>query len=249
MSPSSTATVTLDEVMQKLDSFADPVGRAGMARFGIETSRALGIKITQLRPLARTLGKSHELAADLWATGIHEARLLATMVDDPKAVSEQQMEEWAAEFNSWDLVDQCCGNLFDKTEFGCRKAYEWTERDEEFVKRAGFALIAYLAIHAKKTPDTEIERFLPVIERESDDDRNFVKKAVNWALRQIGKRSLYLHPHAVACAERIAQRDSKAARWIARDALRELQSDAVITRLETWAAKTSQMRRAPKRYS
>lgn len=226
------ARVTVDEVMQKLQTFADPVGREGMARFGINTSRALGIKVTQLRPVARSIGRSHELATELWATGIHEARILASMVEEPSAVTDQQMESWAAEFNSWDLVDQCCGNLFDKTSMAWDKAIEWSEREEEFVKRAGFSLMATLAIHAQKEPDDKLEQFLPIIEREATDERNFVKKAVNWALRQIGKRSAYLHPQAVACGERIAQMDSRSARWIARDALRELRSHQVQDKLE-----------------
>lgn len=227
----TSAPVTVDEVMQTLETLADSEGRAGMARFGINTTNALGIRVTQLRPLARSLGRDHTLAAGLWSTGIHEARILASMVDEPRAVTKEQMETWAAEFDSWDLVDQCCGNLFDKTPLAWTTAVEWSERDEEFVKRAGFALMAYLAIHAKREPDERLERFLPIIEREATDDRNFVRKSVNWALRQIGKRSAYLHPRAVASAERIAEIDSRSARWIARDALKELNSEAVRRRL------------------
>jgi 3-methyladenine DNA glycosylase AlkD len=227
----TSAQVTVHEVMQQLETLTDAEGRAGMARFGINTSTALGIKVTQLRPLARKIGRDHSLATNLWSTGVHEARILASMVDDPKAVDEEQMEAWAADFNSWDLVDQCCGNLFDRTPFAWEKAVEWSERDAEFVKRAGFSLMAYLAVHAKREPDQKLERFLPIIEREATDDRNFVKKAVNWALRQIGKRSASLHPKAVACAESIARIESRSARWIARDALKELRSSAVRTRL------------------
>jgi 3-methyladenine DNA glycosylase AlkD len=223
--------VTVDEVMQKLHSLADPAGRVGMARFGINTSTALGIKVTQLRPLARRIGKSHRLAGELWRTNVHEARILASMVEEPNAVTDRQMESWAAAFNSWDLVDQCCGNLFDKTPMAWDKAIEWSGRDEEFVKRAGFALMATLAVHARKEPDEWLERFLPIIEREATDERNFVKKAVNWALRQIGKRSTYLHARAVASAERIATIESRSARWIARDALRELNGVAIRSRL------------------
>jgi 3-methyladenine DNA glycosylase AlkD len=227
----SPAQVTVDEVVQRLHSLADPAGREGMARFGINTSTALGIKATQLRPLARQLGKSHELAGQLWDTGMHEARILASMVEEPTAVTERQMECWAAEFNSWDLVDQCCGNLFDKTPMAWDKAVEWSEREEEFVKRAGFALMATLAIHAKNQPDQRLEQFLPIIEREATDERNFVRKAVNWALRQVGNLSARLHPKAVACAKRINDIDSRSARWIARDALRELESERVRVRL------------------
>ena len=214
--------MTADEIIAELRSQQNDHNRAGMARFGINTERALGISVTQLRQMAKRIGKSHELAAQLWDSGIHEARILASIVDEPSAVTAEQMEAWAAEFNSWDIVDQVCGNLFDKTPYAWDKAAEWTDRPEEFVKRAGFSMIAYMAVHLKRTDDREFERFFPIIEREASDDRNFVKKAVNWALRQIGKRSDYLRPQAIACAERIAQQETRSARWIARDALKEL---------------------------
>jgi len=214
--------MTADEIVAQLRAEANDHNRAGMARFGINTERALGIGVTQLRQMAKGIGKSHTLALELWDSGIHEARILASIVDEPDAVTEEQMEAWVAGFNSWDIVDQVCGNLFDKTRYAWDKAAEWTERPEEFVKRAGFSLIAYMAVHLKKTDDREFERFFPFIEREASDDRNFVKKAVNWALRQIGKRSDNLRPQAIACAERIAEQDSRSARWIARDALKEL---------------------------
>jgi 3-methyladenine DNA glycosylase AlkD len=202
-----------------------------MARFGINVNNALGISVTQLRKLARQIVRDHLLAKKLWATGIHEARILATIVDVPTEVTEVQMEAWAAEFNSWDLVDQCCGNLFDKTPHAWDKAMEWSGREEQFVKRAGFALMAYLAVHDKKAADGRFERFLPIIQREASDDRNFVKKAVNWALRQIGKRNARLNELAIQRAERIKKLDSKAARWIAADALRELTKPSVQQRV------------------
>jgi 3-methyladenine DNA glycosylase AlkD len=202
-----------------------------MARFGINVNNALGISVTQLRKLARQIVRDHDLAKKLWATGIHEARILATIVDVPTEVTEVQMEAWAAEFNSWDLVDQCCGNLFDKTPHAWDKAMEWSGREEQFVKRAGFALMAYLAVHDKKAADGRFERFLPIIQREASDDRNFVKKAVNWALRQIGKRNARLNELAIQRAERIKKLDSKAARWIAADALRELTKPSVQQRV------------------
>ena len=202
-----------------------------MARFGINVDNALGISVTQLRKLARQIQRDHDLAEQLWATGIHEARILASIVDLPSEVSEAQMEAWAAEFNSWDLVDQCCGNLFDKTPFAWDKATQWSRREEQFVKRAGFSLMAYLAVHDKKAPDARFERFLPIIEREASDDRNFVKKSVNWALRQIGKRNARLNEAAIRRAERIKRIDSKAARWIASDALRELTKPSVQQRV------------------
>jgi 3-methyladenine DNA glycosylase AlkD len=193
-----------------------------MARFGINTDRALGISVTNLRRLGRELGKDHALAIELWDSGIHEARILASIVDDPVHVTRAQMDAWAADFDSWDLVDQCCGNLFDKTPWAWDTALEWTEREEEFVKRAGFALMAWLAVHDKSATNSSFAPFFPAIERAAGDDRNFVKKAVNWALRQIGKRNPTLRRKAIASGRRIAKQESKSARWIARDALREL---------------------------
>ncbi len=185
----------------------------------------------RLNGLAKEIGKDHELAVQLWASGIREARLLACMVADHKATSEEQMEQWAADFDSWDVCDSCCGYLFDKTPLGYSKALEWSKREEEFVKRAGFALMAYLAVHDKKAPDEKFTQFLPMIKRESNDERNFVKKAVNWALRQIGKRNLRLNLAAIETAQEIKHTGSKSGRWIAADALRELTGDAVQARL------------------
>ncbi len=203
-----------------------------MARFGIATDRALGgSSIPYLRWLAKRLGKDHRLAAELWASRIHEARILAGLVDDPAAVTEEQMEAWAAEFDSWDVVDGVCGSLFDKTPFAYGKAVEWSSRREEFVKRAAFALMAMLAVHDKQAEDGNFERFLPIIERESGDPRNFVRKAVNWSLRQIGKRNLALNAKAIAAAERIQANGVRSAKTVASDALRELRSNAVQGRL------------------
>jgi 3-methyladenine DNA glycosylase AlkD len=211
---------------------ARPGGREGMARFAINPDRALGVRIPDLRRFAREIGTDHRLALSLWRTRIHEARILASMIDDPAAVTEGQMESWAGDFDSWDLCDQCCGNLFDKTPLAHRKALEWAARDQEFVKRAGFATMAWSAVHDKKAADATFLEFLPIIEREADDDRNFVKKAVNWALRQIGKRNRPLNRAAVSVARRLAKRNnSRASRWIGTDALRELTSEAVRSRL------------------
>ena len=203
----------------------------GMARFGISTRDALGIPTPTLRKLAREIGSSHRLASELWKSGLHEARTLAALIDDPERVTEAQMERWAGEFDSWDVCDCCCGNLFDKTAFAYRKVAEWSRRREEYVKRASFSLMAALAVHDKKTANNKFLRFLPLIKRESTDERNFVKKAVNWALRQIGKRNLELHRGAVETALEIKKLDSRSARWIAADALRELRSAAVGRRL------------------
>ena len=210
---------------------ADRSRLTGMARYGINTQKALGITVTQLRTVARTIGRDHALATGLWESEIHEARLLATMLDEPARVTEAQMEAWVHDVDSWDLCDQLCGNLFDRTRFAFRKAVEWSSREDEFVKRAGFALMACAAVHRTDVDDEQFEVFLPVIRAEATDDRNFVKKAVSWALRQIGKRSPELNRKAIATAEQIRRIDARAARWIAGDALRELQGEAVQERL------------------
>jgi 3-methyladenine DNA glycosylase AlkD len=223
---------SLSAVMAHLKSLADPRQLEGMARFGIRVDKAFGgIGVPVLRKLGREIGKDHRLAEDLWKTGIHEARHLAAMIDEPARVTEAQMERWAKQFDSWDVCDGCCLNLFDKTPFAHRKALEWSRRKDEFVKRAGFSLVAVLAVHDRKSGDEKFERFLPIIKRESTDERNFVKKAVNWALRQIGKRNLPLNRAAIETAEEIRKLDSRSARWIAADALRELKSEAVQQRL------------------
>jgi 3-methyladenine DNA glycosylase AlkD len=218
-------------VLKDLHAAANPAHREGMARFGIATGRALGISVTDLRRLARALGRDHELAAALWASGVHEARILASMVDDAALVTERQMESWVLDFDSWDLCDQVCGNLFDRTALAFDKAVAWSGRDEEFVKRAAFALMAWAAVHRKDLGDDRFEALLPMILAQATDDRTYVKKAVNWALRQIGKRNLRLNRRAIQTARRIGRLDSRGARWIATDALRELEGPAVQERL------------------
>ena len=165
------------------------------------------------------------------ASGIHEARILASMIVDPKMVTSEQMERWVRDFDSWDVCDQCCNNLFKKTGVAYGKAVEWSASDAEFVKRAGFVMMACLAVGDKKADDAQFVPFLRIIVRESGDSRNFVKKAVNWALRQIGKRNAGLNRKALEAAEAIRKMDSKSARWIASDAIRELESEAVQKRL------------------
>lgn len=219
------------DVVEELRALGDPAGREGMARVGINPEQALGIRIPQLRAVARRIGRDHAMAAGLWASEIHEARILAAFVDDPAQVTPVQMEAWAADFDSWDVCDQACSVLFARTPYAYEKAAAWSEREEEFVKRAGFALMAALAVHDKRAPDEKLAAFLPMIEREAGDRRNFVRKAVNWALRQIGKRNASLHARAVETAERILERGPRSARWVASDALRELRSDAVRTKL------------------
>jgi 3-methyladenine DNA glycosylase AlkD len=220
-----------NDVIERLEVLESAADREGMARFGIRPGHALGISVAKLRAIAREIGRDHGLALELWSSGVHEARILATIVDDPDLVSREQMESWVEDFDSWDLCDQACMNLFWRTEAGVEMAFEWAEREEEFVKRAAFALMARFATKRAKAPDELLESFLPVIEGASDDDRNFVRKAVNWALRGIGKRNVHLNGLALACAERIRATDSKSARWIANDALRELTSAKVRARL------------------
>ena len=209
-------------VIDLMRQVASPAYREGMLRFGIANNKALGVRIPELRKLAKEIRKNHPLAQQLWDTDIHEARLLATMIDDPKQVTEAQIDKWVLDFETWDVCDQACSNLFDSTPFAIDKALEFSACEEEFVKRTGFVLMACLAVHDKEADDMLFIQFFAIIEREAWDERNFVKKAVNWALRQIGKRNNTLRPLAIATAERILQQNSKAAKWIANDALREL---------------------------
>jgi 3-methyladenine DNA glycosylase AlkD len=222
---------TCEGVIQILQSLGDPKAVAGMARYGIRAAHALGVSAPQLRRLARDVGQDHSLAARLWKTGIYDARILATLVDDPARVTAAQMERWAGDFDSWAACDAACCCLFDKTPFAWDKAVEWAGREPEYVRRAGFVLMAALAVHDKKAPDERFEAFLPLIVKHASDKRNFVKKGVNWALRQIGKRNTHLNALAVRTAEQIRQIDSRSARWIASDALRELTSDKIQARL------------------
>jgi 3-methyladenine DNA glycosylase AlkD len=224
--------MTVKETVARLKSLAKPENVEGMKRFAVGGKHTLGVSIPDLRRLAKELGRDHKLAAALWKTGIHEARILASMVDDPSLVTEAQLERWVADFDSWDVTDQVCMNLFEKTPHAWQKALEWTTREPEFEKRAGFALMACFGWHDKVSPVSRFEPFFPAIERASDDNRNFVKKAVSWALRNMGKRDKALHKLCAACAKRIARRDSKAARWISSDVLRELTSEKVASRLK-----------------
>ena len=221
----------MKQVIALLEAEASEENRAGMARYGINTERAYGISVKRLREIARSIGRDHEIAEELWETGMHEARILASLVDEPAKVTPGGMEEKVRAFDSWDLCDGFCNNLFRKTPFAHAKVQKWTSREETFVRRAGFALMANLAVHDKKSADSLFQGYLGLIEGAAADERNFVKKAVNWALRQIGKRSPELNQAAIACAERLAMRDSKSARWIAKDALRELMSEKVQARL------------------
>ena len=223
----------LKEVIKKLRSFSNAKTVAGMARFGINSHNTLGVSMPAVREIAKEIGSDHKLAQELWDSKIHEARILAGFVAEAKETTEEQMENWVKDLDSWDVCDQVCGNLFDKTEFAYNKAFEWSKRKEEFVKRAGFVLMATLSVHDKKALDERFEQFLLVIIRETEDERNFVKKAVNWALRQIGKRNISLNEKAIKTAQEIQKIDSKTAKWIANDAIRELTSESVQQRLKS----------------
>ena len=220
------------QVLKELKSQANPKNVEGMARFGINPENTLGISVYVIRDMAKNIGKDHKLALKLWKSKIHEARMLAGFIAEPGKTGEALMEKWVKDFDSWDICDQVCSNLFDGTPLAYKKAFEWSRRKEEFVKRAGFVLMAALSVHDKKADDKKFETFLQVIKRESKDERNFVRKAVNLALRQIGKRNKKLNKKAIKTAKEIKKIDSKAARWIASDTLRELRSEAVQKRLK-----------------
>lgn len=209
----------------------DPSRVEGMTRYGIRTDHAVGVTVTELRRLARGLRPDHELAAALWGGGVHEARILASLVDDPSLVTEAQMDAWIGDLDSWDVCDAVCGNLFDRTPFALDKAVEWSSRQPEFERRAAFALMAWAAVHRKDLADRSFAALLPTILEASTDDRTYVKKAVSWAIRQIGKRSPGLNARAILTAEQIGRIDATSSRWVARDALRELRGDAVQARL------------------
>lgn len=212
------------EIVRKIKFQASKKNLEGMARFGINPKYALGVNIPILRKIAKKTGKDHKLAAFFWKTKIHELRILSCMVEEPEKVKREQIEKWVLRFNSWDLCDQCCQNLFDKIPGAYGIALRWADRKEEFVRRAGFSLMASLAWHDKEAKDRDFEKFFPLIKKHSVDERNFVKKAVNWALRQIGKRSSGLNKKALVLARDIEKMDSKSAKWIAKDAIRELEA-------------------------
>lgn len=218
---------TSEQIIANLMQLRSVQAIEGMARFGINPAQALGVPIPVLRKMAKDIGKNQTLAIELWDSGIHEARILASMIADPQLVTPELMEQWVNDFDTWDICDQVCGNLFDRTPVAYQKATEWSHREQEFVRRAGFVMMAELAVHDKKAPDESFTQFFPLIKQYANDERNFVKKAVNWALRQIGKRNARLRALALACAREIQDMDSKSAHWIARDAIRELEAKEV----------------------
>lgn len=220
------------EILKKLEKLGSEKNRKGMQKFGINIENAFGISVTNLRKLAKEIGKNHQLAIELWNTGNHEAKHLASMIADPKLVTKSLMNKWVKDFNSWDICDGTCSNLFRKTPYAKVKIFEWAKSNKEFVRRTAFSLIAYLAVHDKKRNDEEFLEFFELIKKYSNDERNFVKKAVNWSLRQIGKRSKYLNEKAVLVAKEIKQMDSKTSKWIANDALRELTNPKTLNRIK-----------------
>lgn len=223
--------MTIHDIMARLEPLRNEANLAGMARYGITINKALGVTMPVLHELRREAKGDHPLALALWQEGYRETRILAALVDDYRQVTEEQMEEWVKDFDSWEVVDQVCTKLFWRTPWAVAKVYEWAEREAEYERRAGFVLMCGLAVHHKKLPETELLAFLPLIEQYSTDPRNFVKKAVNWALRQIGKRSLSLHTPALHLAASLARSQDKTARWIGRDAQKELEKPDLIARL------------------
>lgn len=220
------------EVIAHLESISDRSRLEGMSRYGIEVEHAIGVSMPKMRAYAKTIGRDHHLAMDLWDSGVHEARIMASLLADPELLTEEEMERWVRDLDSWDLCDQCCSNLFRRSPHAFRKALEWSGREEEFQKRAGFATMAALAVHGKGMSERDLQLLLEAVVRESHDDRNFVRKAVNWALRQVGKRDLVSNAMAIAAAERILAKGDRTSRWVAYDALRELRSEAVRERLK-----------------
>jgi len=211
----------LERLLKELQAKANPINVEGMKRFGIQGGEILGVSVTDIRKMAQGI-RDHELALELWHTGLHEARVMASIVDDPNLITRDQMNEWVNDFVSWDVCDQVCTNLVDVSPLANELIYKWSSGEKEFVRRAAFATMAGVAVHNKNMKDDEFEPFLELIKEYSIDERNFVKKAVNWALRNIGKRNISLCKRVIEVARQIEQMDSRSARWIARDALREL---------------------------
>ena len=224
-------TITAGAVLEQLKAKGSAESIEGMGKFGMATDQRLGVPVPEMRKIAKSIGKDHGLALKLWKTGVQEARIVASMIDVPEEVTEAQMETWVADFNSWDVCDQVCLNLFDKSNFTDTKIRQWSTREEEFVKRAAYALIAAVAWHDKQAQDDRFIGYLPTIKSGATDNRNFVEKGVSWALRHIGKRNSKLNRAAIKTAKEIQQFDSNAARWVASDVIRELESEKVQARL------------------
>lgn len=227
------------KILSRLHALADPAKLDGMAHFGMATERRLGIPVPPIRALAKEIGTNQPLALELWQTGIAEARILATILADPHSITPIQMDAWAADLNSWDVCDHACGNLFDKTPYAWEKVRQWAAQEAQFTRRAGYALLACLAWHDKQAPDQNFIDAFPIIKAGAADPRNFVKKAVNWALRNIGKRNRALNAAAIKLARDIDRIDDKTAHWIAKDALRELTAEKTRARLKKKGEKSA----------
>ena len=223
--------MTLEEIVQWLETNQNKENAEGMERFGIATTKIYGLTMPQLRKMAKVIGPNHALALKLWSFNSRETRILAGMVEEPKKTTPQQMDTWAQEFDNWEICDQTCQNLYIKTRFAIDKAIEWSDDEREYVKRSGFAIMAWLAFKKQHLKEDTLHTFLTLLKEGASDDRKMVKKSVNWALRQIGKRDKEWNDHAIATAKEIALIGTKPARWIARDALKELESKAVRNRL------------------
>ncbi|MTK64509.1 MAG: DNA alkylation repair protein [Methanobacterium sp.] len=217
----------LQELVGRLESLSKPENIEGMARFGITPEKTYAVRIPELRKIAKETGKNHEMALKLWELDFRETKILACMIEDPEMVSSAQMNEWTLEFDYWEICDQCCMNLFSKTKFAYEKIFEWGVHEEEFVKRAAFSLLAVLAVHDKKQADEQFEQYFPLLISASTDNRNFVKKSVNWALRSIGKKNSRLNKSSIDLAEEIFAINTKSSKWIASNALKELRSEKV----------------------
>ena len=228
---------TYQEIIKEIKSRKDPEAIAGMARYGINPDKNYGVCMPDMMRIKKLVGKDHELAHRLWSSGIRDARIIACLIDDPKMVTEEQMDRWAKDFNSWDVCDGCCLHLFSYSRFGHKKARKWSDSGEEYVRRAGYVMMACLATHDKAATDDAFRAYLPIIVKGATDERNYVKKAVNWALRGIGKRNIALNKSAIETAKKIQKIDSKTAKWIASDALKELTGEAVQTSLKRREAK------------
>jgi len=221
----------LDAALHALEAMSTAKDRDNLTRFGIEAPKAFGVSMANIQKVAKSTGRSHALAAALWSTGWYEARLLTSFVDDPSEVTPAQMDRWCRDFDNWGVCDTLCFNLFDRTPHAWAKITRWSGRRDEFVKRAAFALLWGLTVHDKAAGDRSFVEGLALIESAADDDRHFVKKAVNMALRAVGKRNRALHGAAMATARRLAEAPGPSARWVGKDALRELTSASVRRRL------------------
>lgn len=220
--------MNFEEIIKLLESKRNPRNEEGMRRFGIKGNIILGISVMELRKIAKMIGKNHELAIKLWNSGVHEARILAALVETPDNLTEKQLEKWVSEIDSWDVCDMLTNALLDRSEMAISKMEKWAKDEHEYVRRTPFSMIAWIACHNKQMKDADFEKYFKLIKEASLDERNFVKKAVNWALRGIGKRNLSLRGRALEVAEEIKKLNTKSAKWIANGAINELSSTKII---------------------